>query len=51
MDIKFISSLEKCFIEDSLDKFNEYKQATIFKNEKFNFIGIKFGFWNIGQKM
>ncbi len=37
MDIKFISSLEKCFIEDNLDKFTEYKQATIFKNEKFNF--------------
>ncbi len=37
MDIKLISSLEKCFIEDSLDKFTEYKQATIFKNEKFSF--------------
>ena len=37
MDIKFISSLEKCFIEDSLEKFTEYKSATAFKNEKFSF--------------
>lgn len=37
MDIKLISSLEKCFIEDTLDMFSEYKQATVFKNEKFTF--------------
>ena len=37
MDIKFVSSLEKCFIEDALDKFTEYKSATTFKNEKFTF--------------
>lgn len=37
MDIKLISSLEKCFIEDSLEKFTEYKQATVFKNEIFTF--------------
>ncbi len=37
MDIKLISSLEKCFIEDSIEKFTEYKQATVFKNEKFAF--------------
>lgn len=37
MDIKLVSSLEKCFIEDALDKFTEYKSATTFKNEKFTF--------------
>lgn len=37
MDIKLVSSLEKCFIEDNLDKFTEYKSATTFKNEKFTF--------------
>ena len=37
MDIKLVSSLEKCFIEDTLQKFSEYKKATTFKNEKFTF--------------
>ena len=34
---KILSSLEKCFLDESLDKFTEIKEEKIFKNQKYSF--------------
>lgn len=34
---KIISSLEKCFIRDDIDKFEQIKSITVLKNERFSF--------------
>lgn len=34
---KIVSSLEKCFLDDSIDKFTEIKEEKIFKNQRFSF--------------
>ena len=34
---KIISSLEKCFIRDDIDKFEQIKSIIVLKNERFSF--------------
>ena len=34
---KIISSLEKCFVGDDVDKFEQIKSITALKNERFSF--------------
>lgn len=37
MQLKTISSLEKCFLDEGIDSKKEYKKATVLKNELFHF--------------
>lgn len=37
MELKTISSLEKCFLDESINQKKEYNRATMFKNEIFHF--------------
>ena len=37
MEIKLVSSLEKCFLDSDLGEFTEYKADKIFKNQTFSF--------------
>ena len=37
MQMKLISSLEKCFLDESLADKKEYKNASCFKNELYHF--------------
>lgn len=38
MKIKLLSSLEKCFLDESIENKNEYKSASCLKNELFHFL-------------
>ena len=37
MKVKLISSLEKCFLDESISDKKEYKKGSCFKNELFHF--------------
>ncbi len=37
MRTKIVSSLEKCFLTDNIDKFTEITEEKIFKNQKYSF--------------